>query len=102
MSAVFHQRDIELIKRECFSHFGIPDMAFAGRLSKELKHKQQVCRDANDRFFTAMNGDNKPKSREEAVRAVLPALWWITIIFSPETIRVIRAIAEWLWRRTQD
>jgi len=102
MSAVFADRDQKIIKRECFNHFDLPEMAYAGRLPKGLKHKQRTCDATVDRFFSAMNSDNRPTTREEAVSTVLPALWWITMIFSPATIQLIRAIAEWLWRRTQD
>jgi hypothetical protein len=96
VSAIYLQRDIDNITRECVRAHNAHVVAIGNGKDRDKK-RAKIEKIAN-RFFAIMNSDNPPKTRSEAIMMIAP-FWW-TIAFW-----IGRALAEqivnWLWRQTQ-
>ncbi len=99
MSAVFHMRDVATIEAECWRKFQCQPVPTGFDESHDRQKRRKLCSAITDRYFAAMNSDNPPKTRDQAVRMALPIGWLIlSILWKTIALETI----QWLWSRTQD
>jgi hypothetical protein len=104
MSAIFLDRDRNEIMSDMLREFKcqeLPQQAWIDRKEpKQRTRKRQLCIDTLRQFEKAIEGPNRPRTRQEAIDQIYPQgvgylLMWI--VFR----ELVKTIVAWLYDRTR-
>jgi hypothetical protein len=97
MTAAFLDNDIYQIESEAWKHFQCQPLA-AGRDNSKRSGKRDKVSRIVEKYFAAMNSDDPPLTKEQAVEMVSPFFaLLLSLFFKQLSVLVI----EWLWERTR-
>lgn len=96
MTAAFSQRDQLNIRTKVFEAFDCQQLPAGRREDKKRAKLRRHVSETTDAFFDAVNSDNPPQSRDEAIRLTIGALGMLLAYLFPQYALAIK-IAGWLW-----
>lgn len=93
----YSYEDTYAIEGEAWRAFGCQPLA-TGKGGRQRDSKRRKVSKTTERFFDAINSDNPPQTKEEAVEMITPIIGLLlSLVFKQLVVMVI----EWLWDRTQ-
>jgi len=96
MTAAFAQNDIYRIEAEAWMHFECQPLA-TGRDNPKRSAKRDKVSRVLARYFDAVNSNDPPLTKEQAVEMISPFFALLLSLFIKQ-LSVL--IIEWLWERT--
>ena len=102
MTAAFSQIDQKMIEAklwvamDCHPVAGLSLSAKARKQDRKREQKRKQVSLASDKFFDAMNADNPPQSREEAISRIVGFAGKLLSFIFPQYALII-SVVIWLW-----